>query len=96
MYFQTGDVLYKKQDKLPKGLKKIKGNLIHEGRDHHHLIKGKFELLTLGGDLFIKVKETCQLTHPEHKTVDLPPGIYKKMIVMEYDHMAEESRQVQD
>lgn len=96
MYFQTGDVLYKPVKTIPKKAKKIKGNLIHQGRDHHHLISGKFNLFQDGDNLFIKATARCELTHPEHKTVTLPKGLYKKDIVMEYDHWLEESRKVID
>ena len=96
MYLQTGDVLYFKVNSIPKNAKKIKGNLIHKGRDHHHLIEGKFDLLSEGNDFYIKVNSKCKLTHPEHKTLEIEKGFYKKGIVMEYDHFLEESRQVID
>jgi hypothetical protein len=96
MYLQTGDVLYKQVDKLPKKLKKLKGNLIHQGRDHHHLIEGKFQLHEGDEGFFIETKGMCSLTHPEHKTLMLEKGLYKKEIVQEYDHWTEESRAVID
>jgi hypothetical protein len=95
-YLQTGDVLYFKTDSIPVGSKKVKGNLIHQGRDHHHLIEGLFQLFDSGGDMFIEVKAKSKLTHPEHKTISIPKGFYKKGIVVEYDHFLEESRQVID
>lgn len=95
-YLQTGDVLYFKIDSIPESAKKIKGNLIHQGRDHHHLIEGKFDLYSIGDDMFINVKAKSKLTHPEHKTIEIPKGFYKKSIVVEYDHFLEESRQVID
>jgi hypothetical protein len=95
-FYQTGDVLYFKQDKLPTKSKVVKGNVVHKGRDHHHLIEGKFELLKNGDDIFINAKAKCKLTHPEHKTIELPKGFYKKEVVMEYDHFLEESRVVID
>ena len=95
-YYQTGDVLYKAVGEIPTGAKKIKGNLIHQGRDHHHLIEGKFELFQAGNDMFIKANGKCKLTHPEHKTVEIPKGFYMKGIVVEYDHFLEESREVID
>lgn len=95
-YYQTGDVLYFKIESIPKAAKKTKGNLIHQGRDHHHLIEGKFEILSLNDDMFINVKAKSRLTHPEHKTIEIPKGLYKKGIVVEYDHFLEESRRVID
>jgi len=95
-YYQTGDVLYFPTLTIPKTAKKIKGNLIHQGRDHHHLIEGKFELFQEGDEMFINVKAKSKLTHPEHKTIEIPKGLYKKGIVQEFDHFLEESRQVID
>lgn len=95
-YFQTGDVLYKKTEKLPEGLKSIPGNLIHNGYSHQHTIEGDFELLNNDTDFYVLAKDTCKLLHAEHKTIDIPAGIYKKEIVKEYDHFLEESREVVD
>lgn len=96
MYLQTGDVLYKSVDKFPKGTKKVPGNLIHKGDNHHHTIKGKFSLSEKDGVMFIDAVGKCELNHEEHKTISLPKGKYKKDIVLEYDHFLEESRQVID
>lgn len=95
-YFQTGDVLYFQAEGVPPTAKAIKGNLIHKGQTHEHLIEGEFELLIDGEDLFIRASEPCRLTHGEHKAIELPAGVYKKRVVMEYDHWLEESRQVID
>lgn len=93
---QTGDVLYFSVDSLPKGAKKTKTSIVHAGRDHHHTISGKFEILKSGDDLFIKANSKCKLLHPEHKTIEIPKGLYKKGVVNEYDHFLEESRKVID
>jgi len=95
-FLQTGDVLYHSRKTLPSGLEKIKGGLIHQGRDHPHTIEGAFALWKKGEALFIEAVEPCALKHPEHKTVMLPPGIYEKGVVQEYDHLLEESRAVID
>lgn len=96
MFLQTGDVLYHGVKSIPKGALKHPGNLIHQGRDHHHLIEGDFDLFQDGDKLFIKANSECALTHPEHKTITLPAGLYLKGIVQEYDHLTEESRAVID
>lgn len=95
-YFQTGDVLYKQVDKFPILRKKVNGNLIHKGENHHHTIKGKFALSEKDGTMFIDAKATCLLQHEEHKTIKLPKGKYKKDLVNEFDHFLEESRKVID
>jgi hypothetical protein len=96
MYVQTGDVLYKSVDSFPMLRKKVAGNLIHKGQNHHHTIKGKFALTEKDGTMFIEAKADCKLEHEEHATIVLPKGKYKKDIVVEYDHFLEESRQVID
>lgn len=95
-YYQTGDVLYKQIDKKPKGFKKAKGNLIHKGNSHNHTISGNFELFLNKSEMLINAKGICKLLHPEHKTIVLPKGLYKKDILQEYDHFLEESRKVID
>lgn len=49
------------------------------------------------GERFLSVKkEPVALSHEEHKTISIPPGNYRIGIVQEYDHFAEEARQVMD
>ncbi len=97
MYNQQGDVLMFKVDSKPKGLKKVKSNLVHKGNSHNHTLTGNFRLYeTKELGIFIVANENCKLVHPEHKTIKLSKGIYKKEIVLEYDHFLEESRQVID
>lgn len=49
------------------------------------------------GIRYLKVtNEPVNLAHEEHKTIAIPPGEYEIRIVQEYDHFAEEARQVQD
>lgn len=96
IYLQTGDVIYKLHDILPADSVKLVGNLIHKGNNHFHRINGNFELYNKGEDMFILAMDTCDLVHEEHKTIQLPAGLYKKGIVLEYDHLLEESREVVD
>jgi hypothetical protein len=48
------------------------------------------------GERYLKVDETVDLNHEEHKTISIPPGEYRIGRVLEYDHFAEEARVVQD
>lgn len=95
-YYQQGDVLLKSVTELPKKTKKLKGGLVHKGDNHHHVLKGKFQLHSIGEEIFIEVKAKSKLEHEEHKTLTIPKGIYQKGIVQEYDHWLEESRNVID
>ncbi len=95
MYFQQGDVLLKKVQKV-KNLKLVKSNVVHKGDNHSHDLSGDGKLYRDGKELYLKVKTTAKLKHSEHKTITLSKGIYKKEIVNEYDHFLEESRKVID
>jgi hypothetical protein len=95
-YYQTGDVLYIKESKIPKGAKALKTNLFHKGENHEHLVRGEFTIYEHGDDLYLKCKSDCELYHDEHHTILAKPGIYKKRIVKEYDHLLEEARNVID
>lgn len=45
---------------------------------------------------FLRVTETIEVRHEEHKPITVPPGEYEIKIVREYDHFAEEARNVVD
>lgn len=96
LYFQTGDVLYFKINELPKDLIELKTDLFHKGDNHSHKVKGEFSILQSGDNMFLECKSDCELYHEEHKSIMIPVGIYKKGIVIEYDHLTEESRKVID
>lgn len=95
---QQGDVVLVKVAKI--GGKKLNHLTLAQGEvtGHHHTItEGDAELYEQEGTLFLRVKsETATLTHQEHNTVTIPQGDYKINIVREYDHFAEEARQVRD
>jgi len=94
---QQGDVIIKKG--VVKG-KKLKHLTLAKGEKtgHHHTItQGDAELYEHKGTLFLKVlSEKATLTHQEHKLIEIPQGDYEIGIVREYDHFAEEARNVQD
>lgn len=96
MYYQTGDVLYIKTESVPKNSLEIKTDLFHKGDNHHHKVRGDFSIFQKGEDMFLECRGTCELYHEEHSTIFADPGIYKKRIVQEYDHLTEESRAVID
>jgi hypothetical protein len=45
---------------------------------------------------YLRTHAPIEVGHEEHKTVTIPPGEYRIGIVQEYDHFAEEARQVLD
>lgn len=95
-FYQTGDVLYIKENELPKNAIEIKTDIFHKGENHTHKVRGDFSIHESGSDLFLECRSECELYHDEHHTIKAEPGIYKKGIVLEYDHLLEESRQVID
>jgi hypothetical protein len=76
-------------------VEKLKTDLLFRGRNHHHRIRGKFQIAKKADDIFVHSKG-AELFHEEHKTIPLEEGFYKLNIVVEYDHLLEESRRVID
>lgn len=95
MYLQTGDVLYFKSE-LPKKAEKLETDIFHKGENHTHKVRGNFNIYKLDDDLFLECIDDCELYHEEHHSIVAKAGVYKKRIVVEYDHLLEESRAVID
>lgn len=94
-YLQQGDVLIKEVKEISKSAKAMKSDLLWKGQNHHHRVKGKYSIKKDGDKLFLESRG-CVLYHEEHKDIKVPSGKYVLDIVMEYDHLLEESRQVID
>ena len=98
MYVQQGDVLLTRcgltGDDLT-GSDTVKGDLLFAGDQHHHRLRGDFEITKKGPETFVR-SNGCELFHEEHKALTIPAGIYKLSFVQEYSHFDEESRQVVD
>ena len=94
------------QGSIPEIAKPIPGNLVLKGSSNSHaLYGGKFQIFDLSGQIFVRVDETAVLDHvkdtvsnskAEHHAQYVPPGDYYLGELMEYDHLAEESRRVID
>lgn len=48
------------------------------------------------GTISFALSEPRELVHEEHGTITIPPGEYRSGKVLEYDHAAEEAKQVAD
>ena len=96
--YQQGDVVLKRVSAI-RG-KKLNHLTLARGEStgHHHTItEGNAELYEENGTLFLRVlSEVAELTHQEHKTLEIPQGDYEIGIVREYNHFTEEARRVQD
>ena len=88
-----------------KGLKKLGENsfVLAEGEKtgHHHTItKEKNSTVDVyegqNGEMIISVNGKAILTHPEHKTLTFPTGIWEVRREQEYDWFSLEKRQVLD
>ena len=100
-----GDLVFKPINKIPQKLNKIdyKGSFsLQEGETtgHHHcLVADKTDVEILqdkNGDFYISVNGKAVMTHPEHKTIELPKGNWKMEHEKEMDWIALEVRQVLD
>ncbi len=101
MIFQQGDCLIEAVESIPTRAKLRKGRCVlaeGEATGHAHVIEQKGAKLYEGdaGELFLELSKEATVTHEEHGPVTLPPGVYEAGIVREYDHFAEEARQVRD
>ena len=100
-YYQQGDVLMVPcripEEAVPQP---EQGRLVlaeGEATGHAHAVQGDAELLELGGRLLLRVLSgDNRVVHEEHGTITLPPGEYEVRRVQEYDHFAEEAREVAD
>jgi len=84
-----------------KKLTQLPHTILAEGEvtGHYHEAVGGAAVLYEGdgGQRVLDVlEEGAQLTHQEHKTVELPVERYDVGRVMEMDHAAEEARRVAD
>lgn len=94
---QQGDVILRRSPELPENTVP-RGSVVAEGEatGHAHRLKGNAEVVTAQAVTFVCVYEPSELTHEEHSTIALPVGTYEVGRVQEYDHFAEEARQVED
>jgi len=84
---------------VPKGAKRQSNNHLAEGEatGHYHAATAPdVELYEFEGGLILAAPSGTEVTHQEHAAVLVPPGVYDRSIVREYDHFAEEARQVVD
>ena len=102
---QHGDVLINKINKLPKNLKKIEPrngrNILADGEvtGHAHAItdiKNSDLFEDKDGTLYLKCNASVELTHEEHDTQIIEPGIYEIGIVQEVDPFEDIIRKVAD
>lgn len=79
-----GDIYIKTIEKLPKGAKVKKGNIIVSS-SNDHILEGQGKIYELDKDLYLKITGKANLNHNEHKEIELPKGIYKVIRQIEFD-----------
>ena len=98
MIYQQGDVILENIAQIEG--KKLAHLVLARGETTghcHQITEGEAELYERDGVLFLGVRsEEAVLTHEEHMPITLPRGNFKVRKVREYDHFAEEAREVQD
>lgn len=105
-YARQGDLDIKSISSLPKSLKEGKSKIIAFGEatgHHHKLVELDIEtqlntyLDELNKQVYFEVKGgRANLTHQEHKTVILDPGVYRVDTERTYDYFTETITQVKD
>ena len=99
-WFQQGDVTIQPAS-IPAGARKDAGRVLAHGEvtGHAHRLTEASDglLVEIDGQLYLSVGAGgATITHEEHKPVELPAGGYRIGRVREYDHLAEEAREVRD
>lgn len=105
MLLQQGDVLLV-PSRIPEGAKPVppqaRGVVLAEGEHtgHAHVIAPPqgvaVELVERNGVTYLRTSGFADLVHEEHRAIEVPAGEYEVRRVQEYDHFAEEARDVQD
>lgn len=98
--YQQGDVIIARVYAIPSGAKPKKDARLAEGEvtGHYHEVVGQDVAVFIAddGSLYTDAPYGATVTHQEHDTITLPPGKYKSGKVLEYDHFAEEAKEVVD
>ncbi len=89
------------KNEIPKGAKRKENNHLAEGEatGHFHAAIAPDAVVYEIPDslaLILEAPSGTEVTHQEHNTVMVPPGIHDRFIVQEYDHFTEEARAVVD
>lgn len=86
MMLRHGDVQIIKVKKLPEDVNKLERKELAYGEvtGHAHRIDVGELFETKNGELYLKVEKLTKVSHEEHKTVTLDPGIYRVGIKRQY------------
>ena len=76
--------------------KKLARAVLAEGEHTGHFHEAHGDGVALYDDGVLEAPHGAEVTHQEHAPVTVPPGTYDRSIVQEFDHFAEEARNVAD
>ena len=76
--------------------KKLEKAILALGESTGHFHEAHGDGVALYDDGVLEAPHGAEVTHQEHLPVAVPPGIYDRSIVQEFDHFAEEARNVAD
>ena len=100
---QHGDVLLRRVSRLPAGVIPVDRKdgvlVIMDGEltGHKHTVAEKeANLWEFDGELYIESTAPVTIKHEEHKSLEIPPGIYQIGQVKEYDYFQEMERRAAD
>lgn len=82
-----GDVIVEKVDRIPedaKSLGKRKEVAFGEVTGHAHRLDIGELFETKNGELHLKISKPAKLSHEEHRTITLEPGVYRATIKRQY------------
>ena len=75
---------------------KLERAILAQGEHTGHYHEAHGSNVAFYDDGTLEAPQGAEVTHQEHATITLPPGEYIRSIVQEYDHFAEEARNVAD
>ena len=103
-YIRHGDVVLQKVDSIPSDAVPMEHNgqiILAEGEvtGHMHRLTASKDALkgfTKDGTIFFSLTIPAPLTHEEHKTIEVPSGVWRRVFEREWDYAQNDMRKVQD
>lgn len=93
-----GDLSFRRVDKMPVKGKKVTSFALALGEvtGHSHKLVGNVAVAEFEGFRYLNVLKDSTVSHEEHKTITLEPGVYKVITEREFDYFGAEIRKVVD